>query len=221
MDQLLNQLYNPGVFCIPQNILDKNTSDDLSVFNKVGLTDNLLVLKGKDSFLLKDGFDIMFLLEKHNTLNSSVYKILNMRKTNDADAFLFFLNNYYNALQIWTNFSEITKKEAKTSAKNYTPEIQYLLDFQFQAFTHHKIELDHYFNNPINSSYKKTKEQYQFSSTKVEEVITKNHPVQPNTNIHLSNKKTKTENTLLPSIKEIDNYILQTVFKVHIENNDF
>ena len=218
LDKLIKVIHNPGVYCFPRKILEYGTDDDFSLFDKIGLTNNLIVYKEEKHFDLKSSLDILFIMNKSQSLSSNIFEILKMRKDLDPESFSFFLKKYLNTIVLWLKVVKLTRDEAKECATNYSPELQRLLNIQYDNLIYHQKELHGYIikwhkgSKDVGSIHtrKEINQGQKTTELNLSELAIKDKP---------SSKHNKKENKPLPSIAEVDQFILSKVFNIATENN--
>lgn len=210
MDSLLKKINRRVIIYFSRKLIEENSGKNLSALDKVGMTNNLILIK-EDGNLepITYGARAVFLFQKEKNLKANLFELLKMKAKIEKNAMSFLLDNYFTELDTFIKFTYFVKANAQDEAVNYIPEIQNALDFQYRVLVEHKEELKEHFGKwKLNVD--------------LERVF--GYPP-PNTKVHVDKKllnniaqnkttKPETKKKKLPLLteKEVDIYLLNTVF---------
>ena len=214
METLLQKINRNIIFYISRKLLEQHSGRELSSLDEIRMTSNLVHIDSEgNTKYITSGFRSIALLAKERELNGNVFELLKMKSTIEKNAFSFLLDNYFTELDTWIKITDMIKRFAKHETVNYLPIIQDPLDLQYRVLVHHKekikehfgdwklrVDLERVFGNPPPIK-------------KIE--INKKFFKDTNTNDSIEKTKNIKKKTQLITEKEVDNYLLKTIFNVN------
>lgn len=218
MDSLLQKISRRVIIYFSRKLMEENSGKDLSALDKFGMTNNLILIKDDGKLEpITYGARAVFLFQKEKKLKTNLFELLKMKATIEKNTMSFLLDNYFTELDTFIKITYIVKKNAKHEAVNYIPEIQNALDFQYRVLVEHKEELKKHFGDcklKVDSEYV-----YGYPPPKTKTHVDKKllNNITPNKTTKTStNPATKKSKLSLLTEKEVDDYLLNTVFSIDL-----
>jgi hypothetical protein len=142
LENLLKRISQPAIFFYPRNIFEELSGMDLKELDSIGMTNTLIVRNSIGKMKpLESVVEGMLIINNKELLDSNTFEILKMSNSLDKESFLYFLNKYFQNLDIWLRITELTQNDAKHQASNYLSGIQSYLELQHKITLNHKTDL--------------------------------------------------------------------------------
>ena len=213
LETLLQKINRKIIFYLPRSLFEKIPGIDLNVYDKIGLTSNLIVIKvNGDIEPIIDGSKGLLILSKEKDLKSNIFELLKMKGQIEHNALSFLLDNYYKELDTYITLSDYVKENAKVETLNYVSHLQSTLNLQHQVLAEHKKELKGHFGQWKTEVDLERIFGYSESSLK-------DKKINFNTN-NLSSTKGLKKNKKPPLITqiEVDTHLLTSIFNVDLSS---
>ncbi|NRB59949.1 MAG: hypothetical protein HRU50_08460 [Winogradskyella sp.] len=148
LEGLLQKINRKVIFYLPRGIMEEVSGQDLSAFDKVGMTSHLILVKENGEVdLITRAVEGFKLLHKEKALKTNVFELMRIQDTVQQKAMSYLLESYFAELDTYIRITEMVKDKAKEETLNYTPAIQSTLDLQHHVLEAHRNELYHHFGN--------------------------------------------------------------------------
>ncbi|MFC0604264.1 hypothetical protein [Winogradskyella pulchriflava] len=215
MENLIKKISRPIIFYLPRAVIEKVSGKDLKALDDIGMTNTLFSIDTEgNTKQITNVIEPIFLLGKDQLLKASVFELLKMKGSLEKDTFYFLLDNYLIELDTWINTTNIIKESAIKDTHNYSSPIQAYLDMQHRFLVEHKNELKSHFG-------------YWKMSIELERVFNLAPPTEEQLDAYnkrestgITKKENNKNNKIKPKLiteKEVDIYLLQTVFNVDLK----
>ncbi|WP_372938682.1 hypothetical protein [Seonamhaeicola sp.] len=207
IQDLIMGLYRPSIFYIPSSLFPNASEKAKEGFKEFRVTDELAVLKiTGDISYIENCIPTIELLNKQNNLDNNIFQLHKFQDQLKKDSFEFILNNYLKNVAACKYVYDWLKNNLN-SISNVNEEITNLFNLQYELTKQHIEKLQSLFlvTKPIENE-------------KLENVIEHTSNIisdkKFNTVIkNIGNKKYRRRKQKLTE-KEVDVYLLQTVFQV-------
>lgn len=148
LEKLLQKINRKIIFYVPKKLFESIAVVDLNVYDEIGLTSNLIIIKEDGKIeSINTGLEGFLLLSKEKDLKSNCFELLKMKGEIEGKAMSYLLDNYYKELDTYITLSNYVNKNAKKEALNYVAHIQSALNLQHQVLVEHKKELRGHFGH--------------------------------------------------------------------------
>lgn len=214
MEILLKRINCNIIFYLSRKLLEQQSGEDLGVLDEIRMTSNLVHISSSgEPKYITSGFRSIALLSKERELKLNVFELLKMKSSEEKNALSFLIDNYFTELDTYIRLTELVKKHARFETVNYLPAIQSALDMQYRVLVEHKKEVQEHFGKwKLNVDlervfgYPPPKPQINFD----QKLLDTRRPIKTD------KMATKTNKMPLLTEKEVDYYLLNTVFGIDL-----
>lgn len=220
MQELITSVYMPMLFYIPSGIFLLSPKKVPEGMESHPLFDTLLIIKENgEETLYREEFHALEIYKKEHVLNSNIYMLMEIKARNNEDAFKYLIENYIAQLRsyydtyVWMcDHVEQDVVDVSDTAKNN-------LEFQ-KAITRQHLEVletrfpefDTMASESVESVLANTNIIAQKNDIQINGGYTIETPlVEPS-----KHKPQKRKKVLLATEREVDDYLLKTIFNVKV-----
>lgn len=221
MQDLINSVYIPMVCYFPSRILELSPNKVPDGIGTSPLFNTLFIVKENGESALYMEIYALEIYKKEHVFNSNVFKLLEIKGRNNADAFKFLIEKYISQVRSYDDAFIWIYENVEQDVANVSVSALNNLQFQKDITGQHLNELEKRFpdyNSVPTESLESLLTNTKITTNCLEEQIRENTILEstlgePQNHKHKTQKRKK---VVLATTDEVDEYLLKTVFNVKI-----